>query len=82
MVLPAPRYVDSESAVEALHGGANRRLQLVDVQTSVQGLQDIHGWTKNPGTARNIYMFGNQNSGTARHTYTWLETEIVELYVI
>ena len=39
--LPAPRHVDSESAVKAFHGGANSSLKLVNVQTSVQGLQEI-----------------------------------------
>ena len=37
---PASRDVDPNGAVEALHGGANRGLQLVDVQSPVQRLQD------------------------------------------
>ena len=51
VALPAPRYVDPKGAVEALHGGANRRLQLVDVQPSVQGLQAIY-----MVGARNIWL--------------------------
>ena len=38
--IPAPRHVDSESAVKAFHGGANCSLKLVNVQTPVQGLQE------------------------------------------
>ena len=37
---PASRDVDPNGAVEALHGGANGGLQLVDVQSPVKRLQD------------------------------------------
>lgn len=37
---PAPRHIDTQSAVKGLHGGADSRLQLVDVQPAGERLED------------------------------------------